>query len=511
MARTPLLNKLIRLRRMTLSPGPSVDAQTRRRLLQGGAGAAALSLLPAWAQERARPLRIAIVGAGLAGLSCAYALKKQGVMATIYEAARRAGGRCSTNRTHFGAQSVEQGGEFIDSMHGEIRALAEELGLQLEDMHAHYERVGGEDICYLDGAPYITEDAFRDFRAVATQLDADADAAPFPTTWDNHTPRGRELDAMSIAGWITAYVPGGLRSRFGRMLELAYVTEYGAEIADQSALNLINLLGYSAEDKLQLLGESDERYWVRGGNDQIVSRMTRYIGKEHIALEHELTQIEQLGNASFILSFRKGDESIRTHADHVVLALPFAVLRRSVDYSAAGFDERKRLAIEKQPMGNNSKLHAQFKERYWRKQGSSGYSLSDTGYQSQWETTLAQPGKGGILTNFSGGKNAVAMNDAPLATKLKNFLAQYARVLPGAQQQATGKALLNYWPGHRWAQGSYSYYAPGDYIRFGGYEGVRQGNCHFCGEHTSIEAQGYLNGAVESGLRCAREIIGKPD
>jgi len=34
-----------------------------------------------------------------------------------------------------------------------------------------------------------------------------------------------------------------------------------------------------------------------------------------------------------------------------------------------------------------------------------------------------------------------------------------------------------------------------------------QGNVHFCGEHTSIDAQGYLEGAVETGGRAADEII----
>jgi monoamine oxidase len=47
----------------------------------------------------------------------------------------------------------------------------------------------------------------------------------------------------------------------------------------------------------------------------------------------------------------------------------------------------------------------------------------------------------------------------------------------------------------------------GQYTKFAGAEGARSGNCHFAGEHTSIEAQGYLNGAVESGERVTSEIL----
>jgi monoamine oxidase len=56
-------------------------------------------------------------------------------------------------------------------------------------------------------------------------------------------------------------------------------------------------------------------------------------------------------------------------------------------------------------------------------------------------------------------------------------------------------------------QGSYSYWKVGQYTRFAGIERKQEGNCHFAGEHTSIDSQGYLNGAVETGERAASEIL----
>jgi monoamine oxidase len=80
-------------------------------------------------------------------------------------------------------------------------------------------------------------------------------------------------------------------------------------------------------------------------------------------------------------------------------------------------------------------------------------------------------------------------------------------VLPGLSQYWNGKATIDFWPGYEWTRGSYSYWKVGQYTTFAGIEGRQEGNAHFCGEHTSIDFQGYLNGAVETGERAASEVI----
>jgi monoamine oxidase len=80
-------------------------------------------------------------------------------------------------------------------------------------------------------------------------------------------------------------------------------------------------------------------------------------------------------------------------------------------------------------------------------------------------------------------------------------------VLPGLGSRWNGKATLDYWPSNPWTHGAYSYWRVGQYTRFAGSEYERSGNCHFCGEHTSIDSQGYLNGAVETGQRAAADVL----
>lgn len=54
---------------------------------------------------------------------------------------------------------------------------------------------------------------------------------------------------------------------------------------------------------------------------------------------------------------------------------------------------------------------------------------------------------------------------------------------------------------------AYSYWKPGQYTGFSGYEGVRQGNIHFAWEHCSTSFQGFMEGGAEEGARAANEIL----
>jgi monoamine oxidase len=86
------------------------------------------------------------------------------------------------------------------------------------------------------------------------------------------------------------------------------------------------------------------------------------------------------------------------------------------------------------------------------------------------------------------------------------FLSQVEPVLPGISGQWNGQATFDDWQANPWTRGSYSFWRVGQYTAFGGVEGEPEGNCHFAGEHTSIDFQGYLNGAVASGERAAAEV-----
>src|SRR5215210_356466 len=302
MGRTPLASRV-------------QDIALSRRQLLAAAGASAVSLA-AWTPRvgAATSDRIVIVGAGLAGLTCAHRLKQAGMSAELHEGSDRLGGRCWSIRGAFAPGLVaEHGGELIDTGHIEIRQLAKELGFTLDNL-LQAETNGTEPLYYFDGRPYTYAEASADYNAVYQKVHKDVSAASYPTTYAISTPRGRELDAMTITEWIDESVPGGTASRFGQLLDVAYNIEFGAECDQQSALNLLYLLGYSGQGKLRLFGPSNEKFHVRGGNDQLVQAMAAKLAGQ-ITRGSELVAIRLSAGGRYALTFQQGTATHTVTAD----------------------------------------------------------------------------------------------------------------------------------------------------------------------------------------------------
>ena len=334
MAHTPMFEQLIHVFRVageSAATGRPVEAilerqardrMSRRDFLGAGAVAGvALTGLPEFARRLgvvATP-RIAIVGAGLAGLTCAYRLRQAGVIATVYEGNTRLGGRCWSIRGAFDeGQGAEHGGELIDQSHKEIRNLAQELGLTLDNLLAA-EQNGTEPVYYFGGARQSFADTTDAVKQVWQVMHADLSAASYPTTYNNYTAAGYALDHMSILQWIESRVPGGHASPLGRLLDVAYNIEYGAEITDQSSLNLLYLLGYSGPGQFRIFGPSNEKYHVRGGNDQIVSRLAQAVDGQ-IETDAALSAIARTSDGRYTLTFGSGRSTRSVTAEQVVLA-----------------------------------------------------------------------------------------------------------------------------------------------------------------------------------------------
>lgn len=507
MARTPLLETVQRAAAEAAAEDRSTTRQGfLRDTAAAGVAATAFGVFAQRARAAAPAGRVVVVGAGLAGLSAAYRLKQAGVVAEVHEASARIGGRCWTLRGFFAdGQIVERGGELIDQGHFAMRNLANQLGFKLDNLLAA-EANGTEQTSWFDGARYSYEEATADIKAAWQKIHKDVSAASYPTLFDLSTPRGRELDAMSIVDWINETFPGGIDSKVGQLLDVAYNIEYGAESSEQSSLNLLYLLAYSGQGQLRIFGPSNEKYHVVGGNDQVTAKLGQLLAGQ-ITIGSQLIAIRVTAAGRWELTFQQGAATKTVTADRVVLALPFSILRSSVNFSRAGWERLKEVAVREQGMGTNSKLHVQFKSRPWRAQGFNGETFSDRGYQNSWEVTRAQSGASGILVNYTGGNVGASFGSGTPESRAQRFLAQAEPVLPGITKAYNGRAAIEFWPGYEWTRGSYSYWKVGQYTKFAGMEGRRQGTCHFAGEHTSVDFQGYLNGAVETGERAASEIL----
>jgi monoamine oxidase len=489
------------------STGPS-----RRDVLRTAAGAAAAVLATQRAHGSTAP-RIAIVGGGIAGITAAMTLQDAGYSATVYEASSRIGGRMHSDTTSWAdGQVTEHCGELIDSGHKTILSLAKRFHIGVDDLGSA-EPPKSTETYYFFGQFYPRAQANTDFNAVYNAIKKDLKAAGYPTLYNSYTTDGLALDHTSIYDWIEAKVPGGHASPMGQLLDVAYNIEYGGETKSQSSLNLIYLLGYQpTPGNFHIFGQSDERYHMRGGNEQLPAAIAASLPAGSVVTGMALTGIARNGDGTYHLAFGK---KASVTADRVILAIPFSVLR-NLDFSGAGFGGVKTMGIQQLGYGTNSKLHAQFRSRMWNQTGpwgiSTGSSYADTGYQNTWEVSRAQPGASGILVDYTGGAIGASFTGDSTNAKTvdgyaKTFLDQLSPVFPGIAQAWNGRATLDVPWRNPYSLGSYSFWKVGQYTLFSGSEKERSGNCHFAGEHCSQDFQGYMEGGASEGIRAANEIL----
>ena len=305
------------------------------------------------------------------------------------------------------------------------------------------------------------------------------------------------------------------------MIDVVYRMEYGAETSDQSGLNIIAMLSDSEKSPFTVLGASDEKFRIKGGVDQVPRAIGDKLGiGSRVQMGFELVSLQQESDGTYTLSFSTDGGTKEVRADYVVLALPFAKLR-TLDMAKAGFDARTSKAIAEQGAGRNGKLQLQFTKRLWNEQGpwgvSGGTSYSDTGYQLAWDPTRGQPGKSGILAGYYGGDAVTSkkithpygnQGKPGVVEDAKAFLAQIEPVFPGLTATWNGKCAESMPHLDPRFLGSYAYYKVGQTQAFAGYERVRQGNVFFCGEHTSLEFLGFMEGSASEGQAAAVDLLG---
>jgi monoamine oxidase len=520
-ARSPAASFARRVHATVAARRGESGAPARREFLGGltaslvaGCAAATSPIVPRIPLQRNRghESRIVIVGAGAAGITCAYRLYQAGLSASVFDANSRAGGRTWTLRGFFqDGQYAEHGGQLIATSQHSVRRLAAELGLNLVDLNALYPR-DSVDTYFVSGQRYTHDEAAHDYdRYVYDPLTEAAKAAGYPTTFFRHTAAGVALDRMNADEWLTANVPRESGAKIAALLRLACLSEYGGELHVQSALNLIYLLSGMRHGRLDLSGTGEnDKYTIEGGNDQLVARMIAKLPKNSVTLGAALEALTRHADGSYTCTFSSSGKVASVRADIVVLSVPFTVLR-SVDTKGAGFSNRKRRAIAALDLGSNAKVHLQFRSPYWFKERYSGTAYADRVFQDAWDTSIGQRGRAGMLVCFPGGEQGAAFHggvhgEAPAATA-RTYLRALEAVLPGALDEFNGLAYQDFWIADPLTRGAYSYYKVGQYSTLCGEERITEGKVHFCGEQTSIDWQGYINGAVASGERAAREIL----
>jgi monoamine oxidase len=522
------------------------EQKQRRDFLRaaGGLGLGA-ALLPFASPARASQPSIAIVGGGTGGLRTAHRLMQYGLGSTVYEAGDRVGGRMYSDRTFFSdGRVVEYGGEFISTEHNAIRNLAHQLNLQLEDVNKL--SVGDEETYLIENVLYseaqlmdVWVEGLYDIMKRAQQN------APWQPTYNSYIPQHQVYDDLDAIAWMESPEVGLPRSDWVHKLLLAdLVAEYGITEGN-SALNLIYLLGWNTHNSGGLpLAGTDERLHVIGGNDLIPQRMADQLPPGSVQLDMKLEEIHGSYGGPFSLKFKDVPQQIE--CDVLVLALPMNLIKEL--YIAPdiydNFSPQKRMGFESTTnVSDNGKVMMEFDDRHWDRfttidgeqvhQAARAYSFSGTmtgtgtgefpgeyaGFISTWEGEPGNPSPLGVLVNYNGGSEARNLQswlvDGTLhgpahPDDVNRTLAQAEQIWPGIGDKYRDQVggLVSSWIYDPLARSAFTSPSTFTMTHWWGaqWESEIAGRVFFAGEAYDEEYWSYMNGAVLSGERIAKEI-----
>jgi monoamine oxidase len=493
---------------------------SRRRFLGTGAAAGAGVLLggmpDADAARRHRRHRrhsrradVAVVGAGLAGLTAARELVRAGRSVIVLEARNRVGGR-TVNHPVGGGEVADGGASFIGPTQDHIAALATEMGIgtfptydegdnvyipEGPDSRSTYSDRGATGTAPPD--PLILPDLAQ----VVARGDEMATHVPVDAPWE--APSAADWDRQTFETWIreTSVSP-----RFHAIVPVWTRPAFGAEMRELSLLFTIFFVASSGNE--QNAGTFERNFNTRDGAQQtrihggaqlISIALARRLGRR-VVLRSPVRRIVQ-GRGGIRVESRR----LTVRARRAIVAIP-PVLVEQIEHRPA-LPEARRQLNRRLPQGTLIKAAAVYDRPFWRDKGLTGQAVSIRGPINFTIDDSPPSGSPGVVFGFIGGDEARNFARLSRADRRAAVLKQLVEFFGQEAAQPREYQETN-WPRAKWSRGApVGIAGPGTLLAYG--PAIRQavGRVHWAGTETSTYWNGYMDGAVRSGKRAAREVL----
>jgi monoamine oxidase len=447
-----------------------------------------------------REVDLVVVGAGLAGLAAAGEAVAGGCSVLVVEARDRVGGRV-LNEDIGGGQVVEVGGQWIGPTQDRIAAIAKEVGVETFPTWAEGENVieyGGRLRRYTGTIPRINPLVLLEVERAQRRLNRLSKRVPLEAPWGARGAAG--LDGQTAATWMRRNVP----SKPGRMLlELVVEAVWAAQPEDVSLLHILFYI--RSAGSLELLtdtegGAQQDRFV--GGSQLVAIRMAERLGEERLSLGSPVRAIRQAGDGVTVEA-----DGLTVRAKRAILAVaPTLAGRLAYDPPLPGFRDQ---LTQRMPLGTVAKCMAIYEEPFWRNEGLSGQGLSDAGPVKLTFDNSPPGGSPGVLLGFLEGRRARELGRLAAEERRRAVLDCFAR-LYGPRAARPDAYVERLWAEEEWSRGCYGcHMPPGAWTSYGPALREPIGRLHWAGAEYATVWSGYMDGAVRSGERAAKEALAR--
>jgi monoamine oxidase len=450
------------------------------------------------AMDEAKSCEIAIIGGGMAGLTAAYNLNKQGISCCLFEAKDYPGGRTHTHYfTDDKSQYYEEGGTTIDHDHKSVISLAKELNVKLDEVHFGEGKVSvfqnGKHLPEKE-LIHIFEESKKVFKKeVKPSYSAVDDKFPSIITVID------KLESENAKSFWHTFIKDecGVEPKDAPIYQLGWLAETAEEYGQ--------MLTYRGSMLTKWMVNMYYSYRVRGGMSNLVNALQHKCTSTKFHFGHVLNGIRK-DDSGYHLTFTNQQPII---AKKVLMAIPFSTLRDVKIDEHMGLSYICKEAIHNLRYGTNAKIglpvSGKFEMLHHINLGPKDQFISWPGYNAV--TIMLGGDAGKDLTLESAEKLLVTEND--------NLQVAYPKI------GKIGKPSIKNWAQDPYAKGSYSAHTtqPNDFSNLQSQQypllceyaqPINNNTFVFAGEHTIYGAgRAHIEGAVQSGELAAKIISGK--